>query len=68
MYVFVYKIPLSACKCVLTCSPVQFAYCYPFTYTRLQQYLEGMEKLNLDYYKRELLCYSVVGALGPVYD
>ena len=38
----------------------QFAYCYPYTYSRLQQYLEEVEKLKPEYYRRELLCHSVV--------
>ncbi|OCT84993.1 hypothetical protein XELAEV_18023154mg, partial [Xenopus laevis] len=37
----------------------QFAYCYPYTYTRLQHYLENLDKRNLDYVQRELLGYSV---------
>ena len=39
---------------------VQFAYCYPYTYSHLQLYLEGVEQLGLDYCSRELLCLSVV--------
>ena len=39
---------------------VQFAYCYPYTYSNLQLYLEGVERLRLDYCSRELLCLSVV--------
>ncbi|XP_078574073.1 cytosolic carboxypeptidase 6-like isoform X2 [Branchiostoma floridae x Branchiostoma japonicum] len=37
----------------------QFAYCFPYTYTRLQSYLEAIEKKNLDYFNRELLCLTV---------
>ncbi|XP_066450865.1 cytosolic carboxypeptidase 6 [Eleutherodactylus coqui] len=37
----------------------QFAYCYPYTYTRLQHYLEYLDRLNLDYVHRELLGLSV---------
>nr|XP_015211750.1 PREDICTED: BEN domain-containing protein 5-like isoform X2 [Lepisosteus oculatus] len=37
----------------------QFAYCYPYTYSRLQHYLEILERRNLDYLKRELLGLSV---------
>ncbi|KAM4022839.1 cytosolic carboxypeptidase 6-like isoform 3-T3 [Anomaloglossus baeobatrachus] len=37
----------------------QFAYCYPYTYTRLQHYLENLDRLNLDYVHRELLGLSV---------
>ena len=39
---------------------LQFAYCYPYTYSHLQVYLEGAERLRLDYCSRELLCLSVV--------
>jgi len=38
----------------------QFAYCFPYSYTRLQNYLENLDKRELSFYKRELLCYSVV--------
>ncbi|KAJ8040616.1 Cytosolic carboxypeptidase 6 [Holothuria leucospilota] len=38
----------------------QFAYCYPYTYARLQGYLDVLEKRRLNYMKRELLCLSVV--------
>ncbi|KAF6030990.1 AGBL4 [Bugula neritina] len=37
----------------------QFAYCFPYSYTRLQNYLENLDKRELSFYKRELLCYSV---------
>ncbi|CAH1774105.1 unnamed protein product, partial [Owenia fusiformis] len=37
----------------------QFAYCYPYSYTRLQNYLDNLEKRNLDFVNRELLCLSV---------
>uniref|UniRef100_A0A674DD35 BEN domain containing 5 n=1 Tax=Salmo trutta TaxID=8032 RepID=A0A674DD35_SALTR len=37
----------------------QFAYCYPYTYTRLQHYLESLERRNLDYLQREQLGLSV---------
>lgn len=40
----------------------QFAYCYPYTYSRLQHYLEGLERRNLDYLQREQLGLSVVSA------
>ena len=39
----------------------QFAYCYPYSYTRMQTYLAAVEKRKLDYFNRELLCLSVVG-------
>lgn len=38
----------------------QFAYCYPYSYTRLQNYLDNLEKKNLDFFSRELLCLTVV--------
>ncbi|XP_038857605.1 cytosolic carboxypeptidase 6 [Salvelinus namaycush] len=38
----------------------QFAYCYPYTYTRLQHYLDSLERRNLDYLQREQLGLSVV--------
>ncbi|XP_077133494.1 cytosolic carboxypeptidase 6 isoform X2 [Ranitomeya variabilis] len=37
----------------------QFAYCFPYTYTRLQHYLENLDRMNLDYVQRELLGLSV---------
>ncbi|KAG2463987.1 CBPC6 carboxypeptidase, partial [Polypterus senegalus] len=37
----------------------QFAYCYPYTYSRLQHYLDSLEKRKLDYVQRELLGLSV---------
>ncbi|TNN75372.1 Cytosolic carboxypeptidase 6 [Liparis tanakae] len=52
----------------------QFAYCYPYTYSRLQHYLAGLERRNLPYLQREQLGLSVVswevgrwgGAFGQV--
>lgn len=38
----------------------QFAYCYPYTYTRFQHYLESLQKRNMDYFFREQLGQSVV--------
>ncbi|XDV49327.1 hypothetical protein PO909_018601, partial [Leuciscus waleckii] len=38
----------------------QFAYCYPYTYSRLQHYLASLERRNLDYLQREQLGLSVV--------
>ena len=38
----------------------QFAYCYPYSYTRLQNYLDNLEKKGLDFFSRELLCLTVV--------
>ncbi|KAM4574824.1 cytosolic carboxypeptidase 6 isoform 2-T2 [Fundulus diaphanus] len=37
----------------------QFAYCYPYTYTRLQHYLASLERRNLPYLQREQLGLSV---------
>ncbi|XP_048353345.1 BEN domain-containing protein 5-like isoform X4 [Sphaerodactylus townsendi] len=37
----------------------QFAYCYPYTYTRLQHYLDNLQRRNMDYFCREFLGYSV---------
>ncbi|XP_071846417.1 cytosolic carboxypeptidase 6-like isoform X2 [Apostichopus japonicus] len=37
----------------------QFCYCHPYTYTRLQNYLDGIVKRKLSFIKRELLCLSV---------
>ncbi|XP_065904328.1 cytosolic carboxypeptidase 6-like [Dysidea avara] len=37
----------------------QFAYCYPYTYARLQVYLNALEKRQTSHFQRELLCYSV---------
>nr|XP_013806693.1 PREDICTED: cytosolic carboxypeptidase 6 [Apteryx mantelli mantelli] len=37
----------------------QFAYCYPYTYTRLQHYLDNLQRRNMDYFYRELLGLSV---------
>ncbi|XP_069794689.1 cytosolic carboxypeptidase 6 isoform X2 [Narcine bancroftii] len=37
----------------------QFAYCYPYTCTRLQHYLDNLERRNMDYFKRDLLGLSV---------
>nr|XP_008118841.1 PREDICTED: cytosolic carboxypeptidase 6 [Anolis carolinensis] len=37
----------------------QFAYCYPYTYTRLQHYLDNLQRRNMDYCRRELLGLSV---------
>ncbi|XP_064003634.1 BEN domain-containing protein 5 isoform X14 [Pogoniulus pusillus] len=37
----------------------QFAYCYPYTYTRLQHYLDNLQRRNMNYFRRELLGLSV---------
>ncbi|KAI3368784.1 hypothetical protein L3Q82_025770, partial [Scortum barcoo] len=38
----------------------QFAYCYPYTYSRLQHYLASLERRNLPYLQRDQLGLSVV--------
>lgn len=37
----------------------QFAYCFPYTYSRLEHFLDELDKRNLECYKRELLCLTV---------
>jgi len=37
----------------------QFAYCYPYTYNKLQKFLGDIEKLDLNYVQRRKLCVSV---------
>ncbi|XP_042661506.1 BEN domain-containing protein 5 isoform X2 [Tyto alba] len=37
----------------------QFAYSYPYTYTRLQHYLDNLQRRNMDCFCRELLGLSV---------
>lgn len=37
----------------------QFSYCYPYSYSRLQNYLDNLEKRNMEYFSRELLCLTV---------
>uniref|UniRef100_A0A3P9HNV8 ATP/GTP binding protein-like 4 n=1 Tax=Oryzias latipes TaxID=8090 RepID=A0A3P9HNV8_ORYLA len=37
----------------------QFAYCYPYTYSRLQHYLASLERKHLPYLRREQLGLSV---------
>ncbi|KXJ27532.1 Cytosolic carboxypeptidase 6 [Exaiptasia diaphana] len=37
----------------------QFAYCFPYTYSRLQNYLDGLEQKDCDFFTRELLCTTV---------
>lgn len=45
----------------------QFAYCYPYTYSRLQHYLASLERRNLPYLQRELLGLSVVSEAAGSY-
>ena len=40
-------------------SRYEFAYCYPYTYTRLQNYLERLDARGMPYFTRERLCQSV---------
>lgn len=40
----------------------QFAYCYPYSYTRLQNYLDVLENKNYAFLQRELLCLTVVSS------
>ncbi|KAI2661828.1 Cytosolic carboxypeptidase 6 [Labeo rohita] len=44
----------------------QFAYCYPYTYSRLQHYLASLERRNLDYLQREQLGLSVYNTLNDL--
>lgn len=37
----------------------QFAYSYPYTYTRLQKYLNQLDRIGMDYFQREEICLSV---------
>ena len=37
----------------------QFAYCFPYTYSRLQTFLEELDKKEMACYRRELLCLTV---------
>jgi hypothetical protein len=41
----------------------QFAYAFPYSYTKLQNYLQILDNRNLDYYERELLAMSVVSLI-----
>ena len=38
----------------------QFSYSFPYTYTKLQNYLETIEQRQLDYVQRRPLVHSVV--------
>lgn len=38
----------------------QFAYSFPYSYTKLQNYLQILDNRHLNYYERELLAMSVV--------
>jgi len=37
-----------------------FAYCYPYTYTRLQNYLDNLEMKGYPFFQRELLTSTIV--------
>lgn len=39
-----------------------FSYSFPYTYTRLQNYLDKLERKCMPYFKRELLTLTVVGS------
>ena len=39
-----------------------FAYCYPYTYTRLQNYLDNLEMKGHAFFQRELLTSTVVSS------
>src|ERR1700761_6490687 len=41
----------------------QFAYCYPYSYTRLQKYLASIERKGLNFFNRELLTMTLVNYL-----
>ncbi|CAD5216263.1 unnamed protein product [Bursaphelenchus xylophilus] len=43
-------------KNVFSC---EFAYCIPYTYTQLQDYLTILDQRQMDYFKREVLCLTV---------
>lgn len=47
--------------CIICSFLLQFAYCYPYTYSDLQGYLNNITARRLDFVKRELLGASVVG-------
>lgn len=38
----------------------EFAYCIPYTYSELQNYLIELDERHLKFYKREVLCNTVV--------
>ncbi|KAK0395856.1 hypothetical protein QR680_001466 [Steinernema hermaphroditum] len=38
---------------------VEFAYCIPYTYSKLQQFLSNIDSRSLPFFKRDLLCHSV---------
>ncbi len=41
----------------------QFAYSFPYSYTKLQNYLQILDNRGLDYYDRDLLTMSVVSLI-----
>jgi len=46
-----------------------FAYCYPYTYTRLQNYLDNLEMKAYPFFQRELLTSTIVSiAFSPPAD
>lgn len=42
----------------------QFSYCFPYTYTKLQNYLDSIEKKYPEIFTRELLCLTVVSCFS----
>ena len=44
----------------------QFAYAFPYSYTKLQNYLHILENRNMDYFERELLAMSVVSTFNKI--
>ena len=66
--VFYYRCPEHKKNYVMSCvfcfdvedDVYQFAYAFPYSYTKLQNYLQILDNRSLDYYERELLAMSVV--------
>ena len=44
----------------------QFSYCYPYDYSTLTRYLDSIEKKSYDFFKRDILCHTVVSKESPV--
>ena len=44
----------------------QFAYSFPYSYTKLQNYLDNIEQRQLDYVQRRPLVFSVVRRVGDL--
>ena len=66
--VFYYRSPEHSKNYVLTIAfafdkekdVYHFAYCYPYSYSRLQGYLSKLDQMSAACYKKELLAFSVV--------